>query len=472
MSTTATERSIKKELNDDLAQVVCIGPAGENGVLFACLNAGGGRMFGRGGLGAVMGAKNLKAITIRGTRSLPWNQERGFREAVKKVHQKLRESALLGKGGTFSSLGTQSTMEVVNRFGVFPTRNWQKSYFPEIDEIWPQDFLARKAKNVSCYRCPVACKPLTKVEGKEGEVFHVGPEYETIYALGSNCGVTEADNIIQGSRLCEEYGLDSISTGVVLSFIMECYQRGFITKNDLDGVELGFNRGEEMLEMIARIGRAKGVGKLLGQGVSRISKEIGHNSVSFAMAVKHLELPGYDPRGMKTMAVLYATSDRGGCHVRGSTLRYELMRPTKHMNRLSYEGKGALAAGLQPVYALMNSFSVCLFANFALKLQDYAEGASSLFQHSWTMEELKDSGARIWNLTRVFNCREGFRREDDNLPARLFFDPIPEGPSKGEVIDPEKFEEMLDEYYGVQGWDNDGVPSKETLSRLEINDLV
>jgi len=158
--------------------------------------------------------------------------------------------------------------------------------------------------------------------------------------------------------------------------------------------------------------------------------------------------------------------------VRGSTLRDELMRPTKDMDRLSYQGKAALAADLQPFYALMNSFSICLFANFALKLEDYSQGLSRLFSHTWTTEELKEAGTRIWNLTRVFNCREGFRREDDSLPARLFFDPIPAGPSKGEVIDPGKFEEMLDEYYGIQGWDNDGVPIKETLSRLEINDLV
>ena len=190
------------------------------------------------------------------------------------------------------------------------------------------------------------------------------------------------------------------------------------------------------------------------------------------MVVKGLELPGYDPRGMKTMALLYATADRGGCHLRGSTLRAELLGLPQPVDRFSYEGKATLAADLQRTYSLMDSFSICLFANFALTLEDYTEAVNCLFLRNWTTDELKQVGAGIWNLTRIFNCRQGFRRQDDTLPRRLFFDPVPEGASKGQVVDPHKFQQMLDEYYAIQGWDKEGVPKESTRQQLGIDSLI
>jgi len=195
-------------------------------------------------------------------------------------------------------------------------------------------------------------------------------------------------------------------------------------------------------------------------------KVIGGKGLAAYLLLRHLA------RGMRMIALLCATADRGGCHVRGSTLRSELLGLPKPVDRLSYSGKAQLAAGLQSEYALMNSFSICLFDNFALSFDDYAQAASSLFSRRWSAEELRGIGRRIWNLTRLFNCREGFSRRDDTLPARLFFEPLPEGASKGEVVVPEKFQGMLDEYYQVQGWDEEGVPKPDTLARLGVDELL
>lgn len=461
-STSMTAEHIKGELKDDLVEVVSIGKAGENGVLYACASTGQG-MFGRGGIGAVMGSKNLKAVAIRGTSLLPWNDQSEFRELVKGVRQKIRGNAMIGRGGKLPNLGTHFTVELTNQFGVLPTRNWQESYFPDIEQIWPSDFSTLKTRSLSCYQCPVGCKRLSS-HGEQGQT--LGPEYEAMYSLGSNCGVHNAETVIAANHLCTEYGLDCISTGVTLSFVMECYEKGLITTSDLDGISMTFGNEAAMYEMIHRIANLEGIGKLLSQGVTRVSKQIGGESSAFAMTVKDLELPGYDPRGMKTMALLYATSDRGGCHMRGLTLRDELLGIPKKFDRLSYKNKAFLAAELQKEYALMNSFSTCIFDRFVLKLEDYSSALNCLFSCNWTVGKLEEVGQRIWNLTRFFNCQEGFSRKDDTLPNRLFSDHIPEGPSKGETVDQRNFNQMLDDYYAIQGWNNEGVPKEDWRSYL------
>jgi aldehyde:ferredoxin oxidoreductase len=342
----------------------------------------------------------------------------------------------------------------------------------EIKDLWPDDFSKRKVKQLGCNRCPISCRRLLKVEQGDGEILHDGPEYECIYALGANCGIYQADSVVQLDYLCSEYGLDAISTGVTLSFMMECYEKGLVNRNDLDGIDLAFGSAPQAGEIIKKIARREGIGDLLSRGTYRTSLKIGGGSSSFAMAVKGLELPGYDPRGMKAMALLYATADRGGCHVRGSTLRAELLGLSQKFERFSYEGKVDLAVQLQREYALLNSFSICLFANFALSFKEYLEAVNQVFSCSWTLEELKEAGARIWNMTRLFNCREGFSRKDDILPGRLFYEPLTEGASKGEVVDLQKFRQMLDEYYLVQGWDQDGIPRQSMLEMLEIDEFL
>jgi aldehyde:ferredoxin oxidoreductase len=455
-STSETELAVKKEINQRGVEVATIGQSGEKKVYFASI-ACGQRMFGRGGAGAVMGSKNLKALAFVGQSELPWFKSNAFLNEVKKAREKLQSNPSTKKGGAFSQYGTSFTTAVTNSMGVLPTRNWQEGIFEKADSILGEEFFKKKSRSKTCYQCPVACSMIMKpdIEGDTESTIR-RPEYETIYAFGPNCGISDVDTIIKANHLCEEYGLDTISCGVVISYLMECEQRGIIT--DIIHPPLPkFGDTDTLLETIKYIGEGGRPGNLLVKGVKRLSEAVGQGTQRFAMCVKGLELSGYDPRGMKAMALLYATADRGGCHVRGSTLRAELlMNPN---DRFIYDGKAALAAGMQPIYTMMNSYSGCLFSAFALTIDDYAAVLSTLYEDNITAQELIDTGKRIWNLTRYFNCREGFSRDDDTLPARLFEDPVPFGPTAGQVIDRERFEAMKDEYYELFGWDiKTGIP--------------
>jgi aldehyde:ferredoxin oxidoreductase len=451
LSTSQTQAILREEMKDNTVQVVTIGPAGEKRVLFASTSCGG-RMFGRGGSGAVLGSKNLKAIAIRGSMNLPWFESPSFIQQATKAREKIRANPLTQKNGSFQKYGTTFTTEVTQSAGVLPTRNWQEGVFEGAERVYSEAFFERKMRSTTCFQCPIQCSRIVQTkEGKRG-IKTEGPEYETIYAFGSNCGINDPDTIIEGDLLCEEYGIDTISCGVVISFLMECSEKK-ILNGRYGKPYLNFGDSEGLLEAIQLIGKREGYGRLLGEGVRRVSEEIGDETKHFAMCIKGLELPGYDPRGMKAMALLYATSDRGGCHLRGSTLRAELLGLPNPMDRFGYEGKAGFVAELQKIYTLMNVLSECLFANFALTLDDYSAALSSLFEESMTSKDLLSSGKRIWDLTRLFNCREGFSTEDDTLPTRLFEDPIPSGPSKGQVIDRHSFESMKDEYYQIQGWD-------------------
>jgi aldehyde:ferredoxin oxidoreductase len=458
LSTSQTQAIIRKEMNDHTAEVVTIGPAGEEKVLFASTSCGG-RMFGRGGSGAVMGSKNLKAIAIKGSMDPPWFHSTAFLQQAKKAREKIRANPMTQKDGSFQKYGTTFTTEVTQTAGVLPTRNWQEGMFEGAEKLYSEAFFERKIKSATCFQCPIRCSRRVQTRDGKVNIRTEGPEYETIYALGSNCGINDPDTIIKADWLCEEYGIDTISCGVVISFVMECSEKK-ILNGRYGKPYLHFGDSEGLLEAIQRIGKREGYGRLLGEGVRRLSEEIRDETKHFAMCVKGLELPGYDPRGMKAMALLYATSDRGGCHLRGSSLRAELLGLPAPMDRFGYEGKAGFVAELQKIYTLMNVFSECLFAGFALTIDDYSAALSSLFEESMTAEDLLSAAKRIWDLTRLFNCREGFSVKEDTLPSRLFEDPIPSGPSKGQVVDRHFFESMKDEYYQIQGWDRKtGKPS-------------
>ncbi len=458
LTTSETDKAIKRKIDDKTIDVLAIGPAGEKGVLFASI-ACGTRMFGRGGAGAVMGSKNLKAIAIKGSAELPWFQSKSFIKEAKQANEKLRLNASTKKGGPFPTLGTSFTVNVMQNMGVLPTRNWQDSIFDGAEKIFSNAFLQRKTGSTGCYRCPIGCGAIVKTTDKEPNRVARRPEYETIYAFGSNCGISDPDTIIEANNLCEDFGMDTITCGLTISFIMECSEKKIFNGRS-GGVYLRFGDSEGLLETIKLIGNQEGYGKSLGKGTKRLAEKIGKETDRFAICVKGLELPGYDPRGMKGMALLYATSDRGGCHVRGSTLRAELLGMPVPVDRFAYEGKARLVAELQKNYALMNVYSECLFAGFALTIDDYSAALSALFEKSVTSTDLLSIGKRIWDVTRLFNCREGFSPEDDTLPKRLFEDPVPSGPSKGQVVDKGSFESMKKEYYKLQAWDaSTGIPS-------------
>ncbi len=297
-----------------------------------------------------------------------------------------------------------------------------------------------------------------------------GPDYETIYAFGPNCEISDTEVIIAADKLCDEYGMDTISCGVAVGFAMECFEKRLISEKETGGLALAFGNGDVVIELIHLIAKREGIGQLLSEGVKIASEKI-EGSSAFAMHIKGLELPGYDPRGMKGQSLTYALSDRGACHVRSSTLRTELLGIPQKVDRYAYGGKPEMVRELQLNYAAFDCLIACLFGTFAISLQDYTDALSCVTGWPITLSELRSVAERSWNLTRLFNVREGFTRKDDTLPERLFVEASSKGPSRGQVINRSSFDSMLDEYYQIAGWDRLGVPTKEKLVELGIDHL-
>jgi len=469
LSSTETEKVLKEELRaakGDRVSIAAIGEAGERGVRFANIISER-RAYGRGGSGAVMGSKNLKAIAIRGDRKLEVADETRFKEVVKACRKKIAEHHMIGPGGTFTKVGTMNTVDVTHETGTLPTRNWQENTSEHISSIGSESFEKHIIRPRSCFGCPIGCSRETRIQIKGQEFTTEGPEYEAIYAFGASCDVSDPQVVIAADRLCDDYGLDTISCGGVVGFAMECFEKGLISTKDTDGLQLTFGNGDALLKLIHRIGKREGVGRILSEGVKRASEKI-QGAESLAIHVKGLELPGYDPRGMKGQGLTYALSDRGGCHLRSNTLRTELLGIPVPLDRYAYEGKAEMVREFQLRVVVTNSVIACFFSTFAISVDDYAEALSAATGWSLAPEELRTIAERTWNLARLFNVREGFRKEADTLPQRLFTQASTRGPSKGEVVDRKSFERMLEEYYDLAGWDKNGVPTEEKLKELSI----
>lgn len=469
LSTTETEKRLKNAHKKEKGQrisIAAIGPAGENLVRYASI-INENRAHGRGGAGAVMGSKNLKAVVVKGDRKPRIADEAAFKEVVKRCQQKTAKHPLTGKGGAFPKYGTMITQSLTNETGTLPSRNWQENTFKHVGQIDGDAFLKYAVRPRACFACPIGCCRDTKVLREGREFVTEGPDYETIYAFGSNCDIKDPEVVIAADKLCDDYGMDTISCGVTIGFIMECFEKGLITVKETGGIEPKFGDGETILELIHLIAKRKGIGKLLSEGSKRVSEKIA-GATEFAIHVKGLELPGYDPRGMKGQGLAYAVSDRGGCHVRGNTIRTELMGLPEPIDRYAYENKAGMVRDLQLSYATCDCVIACLFGAFAITPGDYADAISAETGWSMTQEELGTIAERAWNLSRLFNTREGFTRKDDTLPERLFEQASTSGPSKGEVVDRSSFEKMIDEYYESVGWDNVGMPTENKLKELGI----
>lgn len=470
LSTSACEGQLKdihKTGEAERISVAAIGQAGESGVKFANI-INEKRAHGRGGAGAVMGSKNLKAIVLKGDGKFPLADESLFKDIVKRCRKKIADHPMTGKGGVFPKIGTMMTVDLTQETGTLPTKNWQENTFGLSEKINGDAFLEYQVRPRACFACPIGCSRDTRAVQRGKEYITEGPDYETIYAMGSNCDIGDPGVIIAADRLCDDYGMDTISCGVAVGFAMECFERGLITREDTGGIDLTFGNGDALLDTIERIGKREGIGELLSEGVMRASKKIP-GTEDFAMHVKGLELPGYDPRGMKGQGLTYALSDRGGCHVRSNTLRTELLGLPEPIDRYGYEEKAAMVANLQLAYATCDCIIACLFGAFAITPDDFAEAISAATGWDIGPEELRTIAERAWNTTRLFNIREGFTREDDTLPGRLFAEPSTAGPSKGQVVDREAFNQMIEEYYEVVGWDRKtGIPTDEKLNALGI----
>ncbi len=463
MTTEECQENIRKELVEPGVQIACIGPAGEKFVRFACIISGK-RAAGRGGAGAVMGSKNLKAIAVNGTRKVPILEPQGFKELQMAIRKRARQADRLK---VFGKYGTPKNLVLVNERGLFPTRNFQGCVFEGIGEINHTEQQRRVIRNITCHGCPVACGNRTRAteEPYEG-ITTDGPEYETFWAFGAQCGNRSIDAVIAADHLCDQLGLDTISTGSTIAFAMECTEKGLLKQEEMEGLDLRFGNHPVMVEMIRRIGFREGIGDLLAEGTRKVAERIGRGAQNFAMHVKGLELAAYDPRGAKGMGIEYATSPRGGCHERGLVSRETFGAPP-FIDRLSVKGKGAVVKAVQDETAVLDSLGMCVFPphNDGIDMADTARLFSCVMGKTLTHEELMEAGDRIWNLERLFNIREGFTREDDTLPQRLLQEPMPEGPAKGHIVE---LDQLLDDYYRTRNWDNNGVPTLEVLDKLGL----
>ncbi len=464
-TTSETVRAIKRELGDEKARVACIGPAGERAVLLANVICEPHRAFGRGGLGAVMGSKNLKAIAVRGKGRVEVANPHAFRRVCREIRDILARNPITGD--LLGRYGTGCLTTPVNKGGILPTKNFRTGFFEEAEEITGEKLVRELgARRRACFGCPIGCGRVLMRDDRE-----VGaPEYETMWAFGAQCGISDLGAIAKANELCNEYGIDTISLGNAIGFLMECFERGLLSERETGGLRLEWGRADLLPDLVEMTARKEGIGSLLALGVRRISKRL-EGSGDFAMHVKGLELPAYDPRGAKGMGLAYATSNRGGCHLRAYMVMSELLSMPRYLDPLKTEGKAGLVKRLQDIFAVLDSMVMCKFTAFALfetldyEPKWYARLLTTATGFYFDEEEFLRAGERIFNLERYFNVREGFDRRHDTLPGRLLKEPMPYGPAEGHVVE---LEAMLDEYYALRLWDPMGRPTDRVLMRLGV----
>ena len=470
MTTLQAEEALKRELGHE-AKILVTGPAGENGVPFACVCTDYYHQSGRGGAGAVMGSKNLKAIAVKGSRGIPIDDTAGLAQFRQYLNEKFKKSQY---GALRVKYGTAYTTVSISSIGVLPTRNFQQGTFEDIEKI--NCFtLTEKIweSNHGCLGCQAPC--MNYVRARKGKIRLVGPEYETIALLGSNVGVNDIERIAEFNELCDAYGLDTISCGNVIAFAMECFEKGLIDRKTADGLDLRFGNAEAVAVLIPRIAKREGLGDLLADGVKKAAQRIGQGSEHFAIHVKGMEIPGYEPRGAFPMGLAYATATRGGCHRRAKPV--EIPKDRFQYDNFGYAGNAEMVKKLQdfrePVHCGILCDALLRFC-FEADMKDVAEMYRLVV--GWediTPQELSLIADRIYTLTRCYNVREGIRRQDDTLPPRILYDPLPDGPGKGKVIGDANLNRMLDEYYELRGWDKEtGIPKPETIQRLDLADIV
>ena len=444
-------------------RVACIGPAGEKCVRYAAIISEY-RALGRGGAGAVMGSKNLKAIAVRGSKSIAIADPDKFIKTCREAFNELANHP--DTGGGRPKYGTNVILSAMEEAGLHPVRNFQEVKFEGAAALNEETIARLYTRNKACFGCPIYCSKISEVnEGKFKGSFTEGPEYENVWAFGANCENPDPAVIIQAEYLCDYYGLDGISTGVMIAFLMECMEKGIITETEI-GFSLNFGNAEAIIQAIHLIGKREGPGEFWGEGVKRVSARYPE-AKEWAMHVKGLELPAYDPRGSTGMALAYATSDRGGCHLRAWPIGEELLATEQRMDLFSTEFKPELVKTQQDLFCLINCIGMCLFATFALNLKQFAPFLNAVtgIEAFSSSEHLLNAGERVNNLVRLFNIREGLTQDLDTLPARFFNEPLKAGPAKGRIVD---LEQLKAEYYLVRGWDSDGVPRAAKLQELGI----
>ena len=441
-------------------QTVVIGPGGErlspiSGVF------SDERTAGRGGAGAVLGSKKLKGIALRGTGSVKIHNPAEFDEAAWIAYRMLRMSNQIRR---MNEDGTANILDLVNAAGALPTRNFQEGQFEHSSEMtgeaWRKEYWTR---SIGCYGCPIYCSKIATA--KTRDIAIDGPDFETIWAMGVNCGLTDKEAIIYSNYLCDLYGVDTISVGNIVGFVMELYQRKMISAAELDGVEASWGSGDALVALTEKIAKGEGIGQLLEKGVREISKHYP-GSEDFAMQVKGLEMPAYHPNAAKGIGLSYAVSDRGGCHLRGSPLS-EILGGA---DPLKTEGKAELFQTNQFDTSIIDATILCYFVKFGITLKEVFQMVNPCtgFEYK-SPRDLERVGERITVLARLFSTREGFSVKDDILPKRALSEPLPSGPAKGHVMELEK---LRSEYYRLMEWDENGIPTEKRVMELGLKDIL
>jgi aldehyde:ferredoxin oxidoreductase len=433
--------------------VLCIGPAGENRVRIAAIMNDKERALARGGTGAVMGSKNLKAIVVEGKeKNKPADQDQ-FKFMLYETGKLLKASPLTSQA--LPEFGTAVVMNVVNEIGALPTRNFQQSQLEHADKISGEEITDTiLVKNQACWACPISCTRITKTKReKEGE----GPEFESAWAFGAQCGIDDLDAITEANYLCNDLGLDTISMGNTIGCAMELAEKELVEE------PLGFGQADKLLDLIRDTAYRRGLGADMAEGSYRMAEK--HGAPELSMSVKKLEMPAYDPRGMQGQGLVFATGNRGACHETGNMLGPEVLALPRLIDRFATQGKAGIVSVHQNSAAVIDSLVYCKFANMAVAEEFFARTLSAVTGEHFTADDLMMVGERVWTLERLYNLREGFTQADDTLPDRMLNEPVSEGPSEGFTV---KLEPMLEEYYAFRGWDKNGVPKPEKLKELSL----
>ncbi|MDH3761735.1 MAG: aldehyde ferredoxin oxidoreductase family protein [Gammaproteobacteria bacterium] len=461
-----TEELLAKKYADPLMRFAGIGQAGENLCRYACVVNDKHRAAGRSGVGAVMGAKKIKTIAVRGTVGTPAADSTVFGK-ISEINARLDDREGMARDGTLAM------MDVTNGFGALPTRNNRSVRFEGADKLNPEAMHTANAnghtnivQNGACFGCTIGCGRICKIDPTHFSVkdrpeyqgASGGLEYETAYALGAACGVDDIDAATFAGFICNEYGMDPISLGGTIAAAMELFDIGAIDESTTGGIKLEFGNAEALCQIAELTGKGEGFGADIAMGSKRLCEKYGHPDLS--MTVKGQEFAAYDGRGMQGMGLAYATSNRGACHLRADPYGHDF-------ETTDIEGKAEIVRDSQHVVAFLDSSGLCLFpGGCGWGLEDYRALVDAVSDSDWSSEErMNETGERIWVLEKLFNLRAGLTRADDTLPKRILEEPADVGTAKGLVC---KLDQMLPEYYELCGWDAEGVPTSDTLGRLGL----
>jgi len=478
--TWETDKILKSEYESSNLQILSIGQAGENKVLYAAIMNNLSRAAARTGVGAVMGSKNLKAIAVSGSGFVEVHSPEEFIEFTNKTLEKIYDDPAYP---SLSDYGTSFLVDLAYLGGGLATNNNQFGVFDGYDGISAETFYEKyKVKSDSCFACPIHCGKYSRVEeGKYAGIEGGSPEYESIVCLGSKCGIGDLATIIYANDLCNRYGLDTISLGDTVAFAMEAYEKGVLTKKDTEGIDLTWGNQDALIELIHKIAKREGFGDILADGTKIASEKINKGSEEYALHIKGMEPPAYDVRTAKAFGLGWATANRGADHL-SALPNFELLGYPKEkgiewfgsekaVDPYAWESKARMTVWHENFGAVVDSAEMCkytCFSAYAVKPDDMTKFLSYATGMELTEEKIMEIGERIYNLERLFNEREGKAKNSDYLPKRFTEEPLPSGPAKGQVVELDK---MLKEYYEIRGWVN-GAPKKEKLKELGIEQFA